>query len=54
MPHVYDFSNCIGEVMTVEVNPKGWRGPLIIEYGIAQHEKYDIAKKRQLYMVKLP
>ena len=41
MPHIYDFSNCIGEVMTVEGNPKGWSGPLIIEYGIAQHAKYD-------------
>lgn len=41
MPHIYDFSNCIGEVMTVDVNPKGWKGPLIIEYGIAQHAKFD-------------
>jgi hypothetical protein len=41
MPHLFDFSNCIGDVSTVEVNPKGWRGPLTIEYGLAQNNKYD-------------
>lgn len=41
MPHLFDFSNCVGDVSTVEVNPKGWRGPLTIEYGLAQNNKYD-------------
>jgi len=41
MPHIFDFSNCMEEVHTVTVNPKGWRGPLVIEYGLAQNSKYD-------------
>lgn len=41
MPHIYDFKNCIGKIKETTVNPKGWNGPITIEYGIAQHNKYD-------------
>jgi len=41
MPYVFDFTRCIGDIKTVEVNPDGWRGPLVVEYGIAQNSKYD-------------
>lgn len=41
MPYLFDFAECIGDVKTVEVYPNGWRGPLTIEYGIAQKSKYD-------------
>ncbi len=41
MPHIFDFSKCITEIKTVEIQPKGWIGPLVIEYGEAQVNKYD-------------
>ena len=41
MPHIYDFKNCIGDVKEITVNPKGWSGPIIIEYGVAQHNPHD-------------
>jgi hypothetical protein len=41
MPNNFDFSNCISEIKTVEINPKGWRGPITIEYSEAQVSKYD-------------
>lgn len=41
MPHNFDFSTCLGEIHTVEINPKGWRGPICIEYGVGQNSKYD-------------
>lgn len=41
MPCLFDFAECIGDINSVEVNPKGWKGPLTIEYGIAQKSKYD-------------
>ena len=41
MPHIYDFKNCIGDVKEVTVNPKGWSGPITIEYGVAQHNAHD-------------
>jgi hypothetical protein len=41
MPYIFDFNKCINGVKTIDVNPKGWRGPLTIEYGVAQNSKYD-------------
>lgn len=41
MPHIYDFNKCIGEIKEVKINPKGWRNPITIEYGIAQHNPHD-------------
>lgn len=41
MPHIFNFNDCLEEIHTVEVNPKGWKGPLIIEYSVAQNSKYD-------------
>lgn len=41
MPHIYDFKNCIGEVKEITVNPKGWKNPITIEYGVAQHNSHD-------------
>jgi len=41
MPFVFDLNNAISEIYTVQVNPKGWKSPLTVEYGIAQANKYD-------------
>ena len=41
MPHIYDFKNCIGEIKETKINPKGWINPIIIEYGVAQHNPHD-------------
>lgn len=41
MPHIFNFSECIGDITTVEVNPDGWVKPLYVEYGLAQNAKYD-------------
>lgn len=41
MPHIFDFNNCIGEIKTVDVYPKGWVTPVTIEYGVAQHNVHD-------------
>lgn len=41
MPYIFDFAQCVSDVKTVDVNPKGWRGPITIEYGTAQNSKYD-------------
>lgn len=41
MPHIFDFNNCLEDIHTVEVSPKGWKGPLTIEYSVAQNSKYD-------------
>lgn len=41
MPCIFDFSKCIGGINTVEVNPKGWHCPIVVEYGVAQMSKYD-------------
>lgn len=41
MPHLYDFKNCIGPVKEVTINPKGWNGPITIEYGVAQNNEHD-------------
>ena len=41
MPNNFNFSNCISEIKTVEINPRGWRGPIVIEYAEAQVNKYD-------------
>ena len=41
MPFVYDFSSAISDVYTVDVEPKGWKGKVTVEYVIAQAHKYD-------------
>ena len=42
MPFVYNFNESGEEIHTMEVNPKGWKGPLIIEYVVCQAHKYDV------------
>jgi hypothetical protein len=37
MPNIFDFST-LKEVKTLEVNPREWVNPLIIEYGFAELE----------------
>lgn len=44
MPFEFDFSKCFTTPTRVEVNPKGWRTPIVVEYGIAQAHKYDTMK----------
>ena len=41
MPFSFDFGLANGELHTVEVSPKGWRGPITIEYIVAQAHQYD-------------
>ena len=41
MPNNFDFSRCISDIKTVEINPKGWRGPITIEFAQAQVSEYD-------------
>jgi hypothetical protein len=41
MPYIYNFSNILSDLHTVSVNPKGWKTPLFVEYGISQVNKYD-------------
>lgn len=41
MPFVFDFNMAQGDVHTVEVSPKGWNGPIVIEYIVAQAHTYD-------------
>jgi len=41
MPFTYDFNNAMTEPKVVTVNPKGWRGPIYVEYVVAQAHKYD-------------
>ena len=41
MPFVFDFKTSIGEIHSVEVNPIGWKSPLIVEYIVAQAHRYD-------------
>ena len=38
---LFDRDKYIGETKTVTVNPKGWNGPLDVEYGIAQANPLD-------------
>lgn len=38
---IFDFSKCLSGISRVSVDPSGWRGPLVIEYGLAQVGKYD-------------
>lgn len=40
MPFVFDFNKCI-KIKKVSVNPRGWRGPIEIEYGLAQVNRFD-------------
>lgn len=37
---VFDFNKCLGERKKVSVNPEGWRGPIQVEYGLAQVNKF--------------
>lgn len=41
MPFIYDFSNTPDTVHTVDVSPKGWKSPLVIEYVTCQAHEYD-------------
>lgn len=41
MPFNYDFNNCLNDVKTIDVEPEGWKGPITIEYGVAQKTPYD-------------
>ena len=41
MPFKYDFNNCLNDVKTIDVEPEGWKGPITIEYGVAQKTPYD-------------
>ena len=41
MPCNFDFSKCEGEIKEINVEPKGWRTPLVVEYGLAQVSPYD-------------
>lgn len=43
MPFIFDFNNCLGEIKTIQVFPKGWRNPIIVEYATAKAHKYDTA-----------
>lgn len=44
MPFIFDFKNAIGEIQSVEVNPKGWVSPLVVEYIVAQAHPYDVMR----------
>jgi hypothetical protein len=41
MPFNFDFSLAQGDMHTAEISPKGWNGPLTIEYIVAQAHKFD-------------
>lgn len=41
MPFIFDFNNRIGDIKTMEVFPKGWRNPIVVEYASAKAHKYD-------------
>ncbi len=41
MPFNFDFNNRLTEIKTVTINPKGWFGPIDIEYCAAQARIYD-------------
>lgn len=41
MPFIYDFNKAMTDVQTVDVQPKGWKGNVTIEYVISQVNKYD-------------
>lgn len=41
MPFSFDFNLALGDTYTTEVSPKGWKGPIIIEYVVAQAHQYD-------------
>ena len=38
---LFNHNDYIGETKTVTINPKGWNGPLDIEYGVAQANQFD-------------
>lgn len=38
---LFNHNDYIGETKTVTVNPKGWNGPLEVEYGVAQANVFD-------------
>jgi len=41
MPFVYDFNSSLSGISSVEVNPKGWKNPVTVEYVVAQAHRYD-------------
>lgn len=41
MPYVYDFNQCLTPIKKMEVNPPGWRGPIVIEYATTQRTEFD-------------
>jgi hypothetical protein len=41
MPFNFDISNAITKPVEVEVNPKGWKNPITVEYAVAQAHRYD-------------
>ena len=41
MPFVYDFNSSVSGISTVEVYPKGWKSPVVVEYVVAQAHRYD-------------
>ena len=42
MPFIFDFKNCVEETPnTIVVTPRGWRGPVTVEYAHAQAHEYD-------------
>ena len=41
MPFVFDFNTSLSDMTSIEVSPKGWTLPVIVEYVIAQAHRYD-------------
>ena len=41
MPFIFDFNTSLSDITSVEVNPKGWKNPITVEYVVAQAHKYD-------------
>lgn len=41
MPFIYDFNKAMTDVQTVDIQPKGWKGNIIIEYVVSQVNRYD-------------
>lgn len=41
MPYLYDFGNAHMTPVEVRVDPSGWKGPLVVEYVVAQAHVYD-------------
>ena len=37
----FDFKKCITDIKQVTISPKGWNGPIVIEYGLAQVNQFD-------------